>query len=300
MPGPCPEAVGPEAGAALGLPAGRAGRLLSGRWEAARAALKWARLISAFKCLQSYSKSSRRKGSRPRQPGTGVGRGMAGTPPTPSPRSPRPQAALHGKGVLPCSGRSFPSLTPAAEGCLLQPQSKPDFISRLQFPWPWATADASYAALAEPIGGPAHRAGCVRRHMTSCLRPAGAQGHPLPAPSPPPEPCVSIPACSCTASRAPCTGQHGTGGAGGSGADPGIIPALGGAFGSVGPPPPQPRFPLWSVESGCRASAECGLLRRHEVRPSSCCSEGKAKSSPLGTWMFPALPGQSWGCAALA
>lgn len=123
VPGPCPEAVGPEAGAALGLRAGRAGRLLSGRREAARAALKWARLISAFKCLQSYSKSSRREGSQPRQPGTGVGRGTAGTQLTPSPCSPRPQAALRGRGVLPCSGRPSPSLTPAAKGCLLQPKA---------------------------------------------------------------------------------------------------------------------------------------------------------------------------------
>lgn len=299
MPGACPEAVGPEAGAALGLPAGRAGRLLSGRREAARAALKWARLISAFKCLQSYSKSSRRKGSRPRQPGTGVGRGTAGTCPTPSPRSPWPQAALHGKGVLPCSGRSFPSLTPAAKGCLLQPQSKPDFISRLQFPWPWATADASYAALAEPIGGPAHRAGCVRRHMTSCLRPAGAQGHPLPAPSPPPSPaCPSQPAAA-QHPVLPAPGSTAQGELGGAGLTPASFLPWG-VLSDLLVSPPQPRFPLWSVESGCRASAECGLLRRHEVRPSSCCSEGKAKSSPLGTWMFPALPGQSWGCAALA
>lgn len=71
-------------------------------------------------------------------------------------------------------------------------QSKPDFISRLQFPWLWATVDASHAELVKPIRGPAHRASCVCCHMTSCLLPAGPKDTPSQRHRFQPKQCVSF------------------------------------------------------------------------------------------------------------
>jgi len=45
---------------------------------------------------------------------------------------------------------------------------------------------------------------------------------------------------------------------------------------------PRPQFPLQAVESKSSVSSKGALLRRHKVRPSSCCAERKAYLLPLG------------------
>lgn len=134
-----------------------------------QAALKWSWLISDFKCLWSYSKSSRSRGNRPGTSKTSARLSWSVPHHLCSlPNSPR-QGGVSSLHLLSLS------LTPPAKGCLLQPKANL-ILSPLQFPWLWAMVDASHAELVKPIRGPAHRAGCVCCHMTSCLQPAGAQG----------------------------------------------------------------------------------------------------------------------------
>lgn len=154
-------------------------------------------------------------------------------------------------------------------------QSKPDFISQLQFPWLWAMVDASHAELVKPIWGPVHRAGCVCCHMTSCLRPAGAQGHPLPA--------ASLPAqAMCVL---PMAGQMDVWGAGSRRTGHSTVPAGEGWFQihcTAGQSPLASVYPLGSGESGSCASNEGAVLQRHKVRPPNCCSARKTNFLPLG------------------
>lgn len=189
--------------------------------------------------------------------------------------SPLPPAAL---AVPYCSWKRLFALA----------QSKPDCISRLQLPWLWATVDASHAELVKPIWGPVHRAGCVRCHMTSCLQPAGAQGHPLPA--------ASFPAQAMRV--LPVAGQ----GSGGSRTGHSAMPACRGMVSvSLCFKPVPPGLSLlsgqWRADPGlagqCTSSAAQGQALKLLCRE-------KGKFSPLGTWMFPSLPGQSWAfCAAV-
>lgn len=182
--------------------------VITGDRRQPQAALKWSWLISDFKCLQNYSKSSRHDGTQPGTKETSA-RLCWGIPHhlcfPPSPQRwgcvPPPAAPL-----APYS---------SCKGLFAAAQSKPDFISRLQFPWLWATVDASHAGLVKPIRGPVHRAGCVHCHMTSCLQPAGAQGHHLPV--------ASLPAqAMCVL---PVAGQMDVQAAGGSRTSHGTMPA---------------------------------------------------------------------------
>lgn len=80
------------------------------------AALKWSRLISGFKYLWSYSKSSRHEGRRPGTSETSVGICWGIPHHLCSPPSP-----LRRGGVPPSS--LFLSLTPSAKDCFLQPKA---------------------------------------------------------------------------------------------------------------------------------------------------------------------------------
>lgn len=113
-PGPFPEDVG----AGRRSEPGAGGLLSAGDGRQPRAALKCSGLISDFKCLQSYSKSSRRKGSRPGTGKTSARLCWGGSPIT----SALCQALRDGEVSPPSSCSHCPLLLPA-KGCLLQPKA---------------------------------------------------------------------------------------------------------------------------------------------------------------------------------
>lgn len=157
--------------------------------------------------------------------------------------------------------------------------------------------DSSYAGLVKPTEGPVHRAGCVHCHMTSCLRPAGAQGHPLPA--------ALLPVCTSHALPCwPAAGQHP------------VLPVLGrmghrelgeqdqpqhcvclgrGVLSSAGPP--RLGFSLWSVKNRGCANTECGLLSGTRSGPPQVVAQSERPIFSLWDMDVPVSPRTELFCA---